>query len=477
MKKIVKILLILFILVLFYTTNGNNLLPLTISFSMYILFSSLFSTTSITKVMGEYHNNKYYYSRNKMFSYTMVGISIIGFILTLVSFIIGKLLNIEYMSIINIFMSLSLLSNVLLKLISEYLDVIGFRKISTNLISLYSIVVLFIDIILCLLFFAIFKININITIILLYSVSIIIFLITLVMLYFLCFYKKSKYNKKRGENKLTYFNQMKKIIVGNKMEIISRLISSTYIYTSIIILYYILLNKYNYNITFVGEVITCTYFYGLILMFFICYYIKKYLNIDYSNIKITFNSNINKIIKLSLHLSILLIIISLPISNLLLNNYNIISNLIPVLFFYILYNYIININIRYCKDKNTIIILIIGLIINIVFEIPFINSIYRMGYSLVLGSTLSMVLGLIVSIILGIIIVKNKFKLNLLNNFNNILNIIYECIIYSSILILFTFIIKIDVIGIIRNILIIIFYIIISLVYCILKKIMIKKNN
>ena len=112
----------------------------------------------------------------------------------------------------------------------------------------------------------------------------------------------------------------------------------------------------------------------------------------------------------------------------------------------------------------------IGLIIKVIFEIPFINSIYRMGYSLILGSTLSMVLGLIVSIILGIIIIKNKFKLNLLNNFNNILNIVYECIIYSLILILFTFIINIDSLGIIKNILIIMFYIIISLVYYIFKK-------
>ena len=51
MKKIIKILLVVNILLFFYTTKNINILPFTVSISMYMLFKSLFSTTSIKKVI------------------------------------------------------------------------------------------------------------------------------------------------------------------------------------------------------------------------------------------------------------------------------------------------------------------------------------------------------------------------------------------------------------------------------------------
>ncbi len=65
-----------------------------------------------------------------------------------------------------------------------------------------------------------------------------------------------------------------------------------------------------------------------------------------------------------------------------------------------------------------------------------------MGYDMASGSLISIILGFIISTIIGIILINKKLKLSLINNFNDILNIIYENIIYSLILILFTFIIK-----------------------------------
>ena len=68
-------------------------------------------------------------------------------------------------------------------------------------------------------------------------------------------------------------------------------------------------------------------------------------------------------------------------------------------------------------------------------------------------------------------------KINLLDNFNSILNIIYENIILCLILTLFTLIIKVDTKNIISSILVIIFYIFITIIYYIIKRIIIPKNN
>lgn len=476
MKRIANILKIIFILLVFYLTKNTNTLTLTISFSMYILFGSIFSTSSIKNVVKDYHDKKYYYSRDKIFKYSIVSITLIGIFLVIQSYLIGSILDIDNLNIINIFMSISLLSNVLLRIIKEYLEVLEYKKISNNLIDIYNILVLTIDIILSILLFKVFKLDSSISLILIYSISIIVFIFITILLFIFVLKKKNNYSKTREENKINYINEIKEIIINNKIDTISNIIKSTYIYISIIILYYVLTNKYNYNYEIVDTLITNTFFYGLIIIYFIYYFINKCLNIDYINIKENFNNNINRIIKISLNTCILLSIISIPISNLLFgNDYNIIIGLIPLLFFYILYSYIININIKYNKVKNTIIILLSGLLVKIIFELPFINSVYRIGYSLTLGSILSTVLGLITSIVIGLIFIKNKFKLNLLNNFNNILNIIYESVIYALILVVFTLIVKVDRMGVIENILVIVFYVFITVLLWIIKRILIKK--
>ena len=162
MKKVENILIITFILLLFYLTKDINILPLTISFSMYILFNSIFKTTSIKKVVEELHNKKYYYSRDKILLYTLISILLTGVLLTSISYLIGNLLNIDKLNIINIFMSISVLSNVMIKIITEYLEVLGYKKISNNLIKIYNIIVLSIEIVLSILLFKVFKLDNNI---------------------------------------------------------------------------------------------------------------------------------------------------------------------------------------------------------------------------------------------------------------------------------------------------------------------------
>ena len=75
-----------------------------------------------------------------------------------------------------------------------------------------------------------------------------------------------------------------------------------------------------------------------------------------------------------------------------------------------------------------------------------------------------------ISTIIGIILINKKLKLSLINNFNDILNIIYENIIYSLILILFTFIIKVNITSITKSVLVVIFYIFITIMFYIIKR-------
>lgn len=476
MRKIVNILLITFILLLFNFTKNTNVLTLTISFSMFLLFSGLFSTTSIKEVVGEYHSKKLFYSRDRLFYYSMVAIIFISIVLMGISYLVGDILNIKGLSVVNMVMSMSLLCNVLLKIISEYLEILGYKKISNSLVNLYRMVTLSILIVLVILLFRVFELDNYINFIILYSVPVVMFVFVIVTIYLIIFRKKKKYNRRSNENNVKYISKIKGVIVNNQMKTILNIINSTYIYFSVIVLYYVLFNKYNYDYNLVDVFISNTYFYGLVVIYFVYILIWKFLNINYDNVKDSFNSNINKIIKVLFNLCVLLIVISMPLNNLLLiSEYNAIIGLVLLLVFFIFYIYIMNINIKYGKNKVTLITMIIGLVVKIVFELPFINAFYRMGYTMVLGSVFASVMGFVVSIILGIIFIKHKFKINLLGNFNNILNIVYEGIIYTLVMVLFSLIIKVDNSGVLNNILVIIFYIFITVLFHIVERILVRK--
>ena len=468
MKKIANIIKFIYILLIFYLTKEINILPLVVSFCMHMLYSGVFSTTSVKDMISNYHINKKYGMRDRIIKYSILSINVVGVLLIILAYHMGNILNIGYLNIINIFMTISVISNTILKIIKEYLEVVGYKKLSNSLLDIYNVLVYITGIIVNILLFKVFKLDYYINFSILYLINTIIFILFAILIYILIF-KNIEKNKLLKKEKIT--NKINKILITNIPLTIYNIINGTYVYVSIIILYYVLSNKYNYSYDRVGVLISNTYFYGLIILYYITVLVNKYLNIDYKNIKNNFNNNVNKIIKVSLNLTILLIIISKPLSNIFINNnYNILSNILPLVFFYVIYNFMINININYIKESNTIIILIIGLIVKVLFEIPLINTLYRMGYSLILGSTISSIFGLVVSSIISIIFIKNKFKLNLLDNFNNILNIIYECIIYTLVVVLFTLVIKIDTVDVMDSILIVVFYIFITIIFHIVEK-------
>ena len=477
MKKIINILYFLLMIFLFYFTKDSNMLLFTMSFSMFIIFSSLFSSTNIKDKINKFNNNKYYYSSNKVFKYTIIFISIIISILMLISYLFSLLINIKGITLVNICMCIYLYTNIIMKIEGEYIN----NKI-ININNIINIILVFISIILL---YKVFHFDNYINICILYLINIINFIFFNIMFYIFIF-RKNKYVKKREENKINYIKEVKDCLITDKINTIFNIIKSSYIYFSIIILYFILINKYNYSYDTIGNYITSIYLYGISVIYFIYKIINNIYIDSFNELKNKIiNKNeyniynfINKIINITISLMVLLIIISKPINNILFNGstINIILDVSYLLFFYIFYEVIININMICNKEKNVIIILLIGLAISLITSIPIINSSYRMGYNLVSGSIMSIILGITISTIIGIILIRNKLKLSLLDNFNNILNIIYSNIIYTLILVLFTFIVKVDIDKIFNSILVIIFYIFISIVFYIIKKKLINKR-
>lgn len=477
MKKIINILYFLLMIFLFYFTKGSNMLLFTMSFSMFIIFSSLFSSTSIKDKINKFNNNKYYYSSKKIFKYTIIFISIIISILMLISYLFSLLINIKGITLVNICMCIYLYTNIIMKIEGEY--------INNKIIDIYKVINIILVFISIILLYKVFRFDNYINICILYLINIINFIFFNIMFYIFIF-RKNKYVKKREENKINYIKEVKDCLITNKINTIFNIIKSSYIYFSIVILYFILINKYNYSYDTIGNYITSIYLYGISVIYFIYKIINNIYIDSFNELKNKIiNKNeyniynfINKIINVIISLMVLLIIISKPINNILFNGstINIILDVSYLLFFYIFYEVIININMICNKEKNVIIILLIGLVISLITSIPIINSSYRMGYNLVSGSIMSIILGITISTIIGIILIRNKLKLSLLDNFNNILNIIYSNIIYTLILVLFTFIVKVDIDKIFNSILIIIFYIFISIVFYIIKKKLINKR-
>lgn len=477
MKKILNILYFLLMIFLFYFTKDSNMLLFAMSFSMFIIFSSLFSSTSIKDKINKFNNNKYYYSSNKVFKYTIIFISIIILMLMLISYLFSLLINIKGISLVNICMCIYLYTNVIMKIEGEY--------INSKIIDIYKVINIILVFISIILLYKVFHFDNYINICILYLINIINFIFFNIIFYIFIF-RKNKYVKKREENKINYIKEVKDCLITNKINTIFNIIKSSYIYFSIIILYFILINKYNYSYDTIGNYITNIYLYGIGVIYFIYKIINNIYIDSFNELKNKIiNKNeyniynfINKIINVTISLMVLLIIISKPINNILFNGstINIILDVSYLLFFYIFYEVIININMICNKEKNVIIILLIGLAISLITSIPIINSSYRMGYNLVSGSIMSIILGITISTIIGIILIRNKLKLSLLDNFNNILNIIYSNIIYTLILVLFTFIVKVDIDKIFNSVLVIIFYIFISIVFYIIKKKLINKR-
>lgn len=485
MKKILNLLYFILLILSYYLTKNTNMFLLTISFSLLIIYSGIFSTMSIKKRLESLYDKKYYYSMNKIFKGSILLIGIIGLVLAAISYLIGLLLNIKGIFIVSISMCLYLITKEIINIEGEYLSVIKYKKLGNNLNDIYKFVNTILLIIGIILLYKVFNLDNYINISILYLISVVTFIVFNILFYIFIF-KKNKYVKKREENKINYIKEVKRILATNRMATTASIIQGSYIYLSIVILYFILINKYNYSYDTVGMYITNIYFYGISVVYIIYKIIENIYEDKFNEIKNKINNKeecniynfINNIVMSTITTTIIMIIVAKPLNNLLFNNQdiNIVLNVSYLLLFYVLYITTTKISMICNKEKNVFIVLLVGVLVTLMTSIPLIDASYRMGYNLVGGSLISIILGFSVSTIIYIILINKKLKLSLLDNFNNILNIIYESIIYALFLVLFTFIVKVDINGIIRSILVILFYIFISIMFYIVKEKIIGKR-
>ena len=450
MKKkinIIYLLFMLFLVLLNYITKNSNILNLVLSSSLSILLYNIFSELNIKSTLEKY-KNKY-----KIYKITIIFISLLFIVFSALSFLIGSVMSIKGLNIINV--------------TSIFLEYTKYKKLGNKLFNIYLLLLLLINSISSILLYQVFKLDDYIKVLLLYSVNIMIFIIIMLLLYIFILRK----NKVKVREKYNYKEIIRSILDINKSITIYNLIKEGYIYTSIIILYYTLINKYNYSYENTSIIIVNVYFYGIYFIKYISYILKKHLEVNSDN----FSNQIIKVSNYLITITILLMIISGPICKILFSNNNFLFDLVVLIFFYTLYNYVMDISIKVTSSKINKISLLSGLIIKLVFEIPLINASYRMGSSLYFGSVLSIIIGMTTSTIISIIFINKKLKISILNNFSNILNIIYENIILCLILVLLTLIVKVENTSIIGSILVIIFYTFITILFYIIKKILKKK--
>jgi len=259
-------------------------------------------------------------------------------------------------------------------------------------------------------------------------------------------------------------------------------IKYSYLYISIIVLYFILKNRYGYNYLKVSDVINNCYFYAIglinVMLFIISYIESDRIDKIKENISkkryefVNLDDYIIRLFKILLTVIVVFSIISDAVWTFIFNNDNgyilfMFSNLGV---FYIMYSIIVKLSIGNVSDKKMYIALISGLIVKVILVVPLISSLYRMGYNLLYGDMLSSLIAYLVVIILLIINNCKKCRVDFIKKFDKILNIIYYNIILCVILLLFSLVVPVKVNGRVEGLKVVIIYLFVSLIYIIIRK-------
>ena len=270
MEKYVKWLFFFFVILLCHITKSNNLFLLTISFSLLMIFYNLFSCNNFKNILSNYHDKKYYHSRDKLFKYFVSFVFVIMLFLGLFSYLLGNIMGIYKLGVVNITSIIFLFFLIVTRITGEYLEVIGHKKIGSNLFSVFLFVTIIVDLVGAILTFNIFKLDDYFGVMSLYLGSVLTFILLFTILYFKIF-RKMKRNTYRDnrELKINYFKEIKNIFIKDTTIVVFNIIKPFYIYFSIVILYYLLINKYGYNYDEVGQIIKHNINFFILIFYFI----------------------------------------------------------------------------------------------------------------------------------------------------------------------------------------------------------------
>lgn len=463
----IKLLQLLTTVLLYYISGNNSLFLYASTLSLYNIFLSCFSHITLKETFKKINHN---YSKFKILKYISINITIICTLFILLSILIGDAVNI-FLNIKDTFlpyliMSLSIITEPIIKILLEYLESYNKPKLSTNLLNVYYVLDSIFLLIISIVSINIIKLPISISVSLLYISKILSFLIIFVIVFLIL--KKLNINliKTREEKKINYKYEIKEILKNDSHKSIIKLIKKSYYYISIIVLYAVLNRRYSYSIETIEKDITFIYLYGIFIINFIIDITKLITKRNYRKENII--NYIYKIFQSILTISIILGITSPLICKIIFfsdNNsiYLMMLSLLslPILLFDTTYDYI--------KSKKVIYIsLIVGIISKLILTVPLINSFYRIGYNLIYGDVISTIISMSISIIINYICIKinNKSEKTL----ENILVTLYENIILCIILVLLQFIVPVKTDSYIKALLTLILYISISIMFIKLKK-------
>ena len=433
-KKIICFILgLILLIILNLTVNSTDLFSLLLVFSLYLIFINTFSNIK--------YNSK---SSNLLFP-SIIVIVFISLIYALISYIIGNLFF-EEIKYIFLSMGMTIFIYPTINIIKQYLNLNNKKKNSLLISIIYSSFNL-ISIIIILLLYNFTSINVNTLISSLFLEQYIPLIIIVILNYKIFKIKKVK------------LEQLKPIFLANIKKTFISLSILAFYYMSLIFLYFSLTNKYLYDYQVVATLLVDVYFYYYYFIIFITifFYPKK---ID-EDINTTYIKLFNKLLPLTILISILsgpLLLVFFG-SN---TNAYIFSLLIYLSLFLIMYNIAMNLLIN---KKNFNIVLITALLLKIITTIPLINSLYRMGYSMIYGDIISTILSLFIPIVITIIYFNNVHKLNFSNYFSSVINIIYENLILCIILILLQLLVPLKTNNIIEAIGIITIYVIVYIIF------------
>ena len=458
------------VIILYYIVGSKSIFLYVLSISLYNIFLSCFENMSIKETLNNIHTTK---SKQKIFKYLLLIISVISVIFLLfsilVSDLVGLYLNINDTLPIFIIMGISVVTRPVIKVLSEYLENTTNNKNYGLLLSLYDIVDKVLFVVIALFSFVILKID---SIAILYLSKIFSFMFIIYLLYFTRNIRKS-YDYVPLEDKLSYKREIKQILKYNNTKSIVNVVKESFYYISIIILYLVLSTRYNYKLNDIEDIITFIYFYSLSIVNYLVYLVRMLiarLPKDKSVIDRVYYG-----LKIILTIMIVLCIIS-PLTCKLIfmdatrNIYLVMANLMGI--FILLYD----VTFEYIKKKKVIFIsLIIGILMKVILILPLINAFYRTGYNLLYGDILSTIIAMFISVIINYIHLRSNNNTNE-KYFEKVLNILYDIIILAIILIIIQFVIPMDTSDYLRTLGILIVYLVISIIYIVINN-MIKNKN
>ena len=460
-RFILNTLNLIWFIILYYIIGNKSIFLYVLSLSLYNIFLSCFNHISIKESFKKIITTK---SKEKIFKYLLLIITVISFLFVLLSILISDItslfLKINNILPIFILMGITIINKPLIRLLTEYLENVKNNHKYLNIITIYEIIEKILLLLFALFSFRIFKLNIISSISLMYFSKIVSLLIIIYFIYRIR--NIGKYNYTIGEDKINYKKEIKKILTNNSHKSMIDMVKNSYYYISIIILYIILSTRYHYQIDGIEKIIIFIYFYAFGIINYLIYLAKSVTKRLPEDALIT--DKLYQSFQMMLTIAIIFGIISPLTCKVIFNdpNKSIYLTMINFLAIFIL---LYDTTYENIKNKKMIYIsLFIGLIIKIILIVPLINSFYRMGYSLIYGDILSTAIGMFISIIINYIYIRNSNKKND-NYFEKILNILYENIILTIILIIVQFIIPMDTKNYFKSLGLIIIYLIISIAF------------